>query len=487
MSAAAAWFGTLRRAGGWLIGLLTFSGCALALLAADRVTEEERRIFQQSSPAVFRVNAGADIRQKPTSPAGLLKLTPVTGTVAGFLIDPSGLIVTPITQMYSKEALLTRASANEVPRYISLEVERGTRVLAEILAHESADGIAVVRVNPQVVAAIRPLSLAGPDATAEVEFQNIKLLAVGCPESGQQVMQVGTVRDIRRRTSRVPGEPCSGSPVLNLQGEVEGVLVSWLPASRSTHFIHIGSLSELLAEARRKAGEFEVPSAGPLPPVPETPYAATTMRQVEAAEAAGGGYHARAGNVHLEFLTPPLLHSLPRLEAESPARSLSERRKKRGQFYYDQGTGFFWWRQHEGSAEPVVIVQAVPRIRMDRVSVLDAVGELFALSYLFKPEFVSLRLSRAGEEVRPIEPARTCGSFVAWFTRPEDARRLRDDLRGCYGTYKYPAEAFKPGVPIHIQIFSEDALIEPDVVVLSDETVNRIWSDFAPYFKSVDR
>ena len=53
------------------------------------------------------------------------------------------------------------------------------------------------------------------------------------------------------------------------------------------------------------------------------------------------------------------------------------------------------------------------------------------------------------------------------------------------GFYTYGMEAFKPpsnsGQTVQIHIHTETDQDKPIILILKDETVRRIWSDFAPY------
>ena len=95
-------------------------------------------------------------------------------------------------------------------------------------------------------------------------------------------------------------------------------------------------------------------------------------------------------------------------------------------------------------------------------------------------DFEAARLLRGTEEIASIDGQRLCGTSKVWLARkPRQKPRWRK-VRGCWGTYTFPAEAFQPGAPIEVRVFEEGRKGGPRIVTLPEELVATIWSDFQP-------
>jgi hypothetical protein len=87
-----------------------------------------------------------------------------------------------------------------------------------------------------------------------------------------------------------------------------------------------------------------------------------------------------------------------------------------------------------------------------------------------------MRLFCGAEEVPPIHPARA--PEIADFQN--SAAMARDAT--FVGAYTYSADAISPKCgAVRLQLYSEKNPAQPQTVVLSPNTVNRVWTDFGPY------
>ena len=66
---------------------------------------------------------------------------------------------------------------------------------------------------------------------------------------------------------------------------------------------------------------------------------------------------------------------------------------------------------------------------------------------------------------------------------PAGRPKLRK-IRGCHGVYKYAPRAFEPGGSLAIRIFEGKRPAKVGDVRISEELVDRVWSDFQPYFNA---
>ena len=101
-------------------------------------------------------------------------------------------------------------------------------------------------------------------------------------------------------------------------------------------------------------------------------------------------------------------------------------------------------------------------------------------AYHFKGDFLKARLVRDGVEVQPIEGQRHCGTSEVQMARRSDQKPRSRKIRGCWGSYIYPAEAFAPGGDLEIRLVEEGREDRPEVVMLPREMRERLWADFVP-------
>lgn len=426
--------------------------------AAGRVTEEAR-VFEASKPSVFLIEA--DAKQG-----------------SGFLVDRSGLVV-------------TNHHVAGTARYLAAKIDPRRKYPAQLLAADKDHDIAVIRLHPDAVAGIVPLALArsGPDAQGPVVGERV--VAIGNPLSQESVLTTGVVSKVEKGTliSDVninPGN--SGGPLLNLAGEVIGINTFGL-GSRGpgiSGIVRVSLAEAPLAEARDKAARLAPPSTELLPVASEASYPTAALRDMITSEPDLEAYQVEAGPIDLHFFTPPLLHSLARAQALKAAEMQKKRRKGQTDETNDPKGDLYEWERHAGVYEAVVMVRAFPKIKMTGGSragrIFGALGGVVTPArYRFKTDFREMKLLRGGREVRPIVPGRVCEtvSIQGGLNRIEDV--------GCYGLYQYPPEAFEPGAPLEIHVFSEDAPGEPEVVTLLPDLSGRVWRDFTPFFEALEK
>ncbi len=100
-------------------------------------------------------------------------------------------------------------------------------------------------------------------------------------------------------------------------------------------------------------------------------------------------------------------------------------------------------------------------------------------AYHFKGDFLQARLLRDGVEVPPIGARRNCETAEVWLTRKPTRKPRWRTIRGCWGEYAYPAEAFAPGAALEVRLFEKGKDEKPRIVPLPADLVARIEADFA--------
>lgn len=399
----------------------------------------------------------------------------------GFLVDSSGLVMTD--SLFVRDAEYAILDIDPQRRFVAQAIVRGER---------SRSGVAVLRVDPKAVAGITPLSLA--DRTVERPHRGATLVAVTHQPDGTGP---SLVRGVVGRTwsgfivhdARMTAADFGG-PLMNIDGVVVGVtsagrgkrtyLYSATPVSRFRRY---------LGQARDRAMNL------PLPPARALPASTEGIHGAQDAEADPADYRIRSEKKSLEFLTPRLLGAL---EQRADFRMISDKTP-------------WGWVQQAGVRDPIVVLQVVPDLRWTGGSYFRVAGRLVSYpiiiaaqvlvwaiagiggsegpvfpaawlnpvhaAYHFKGDFLKARLVRDGVEVRPIEEQRYCGTSKVLMARRADQKLKSRKIRGCWGSYSYPAEAFTPGGALEFQLVKEGQEGRPEVVKLPPELQGRLWAD----------
>jgi hypothetical protein len=93
-----------------------------------------------------------------------------------------------------------------------------------------------------------------------------------------------------------------------------------------------------------------------------------------------------------------------------------------------------------------------------------------------KTDFYRMRLLCGSKEVEPIQPAKAAERVDVHnpFVNVTDATYV--------GIYTYQPDAISPACrKVSVELYSEKSSEKPTFKVLNDKTVERVWSDFAPY------
>jgi hypothetical protein len=68
-----------------------------------------------------------------------------------------------------------------------------------------------------------------------------------------------------------------------------------------------------------------------------------------------------------------------------------------------------------------------------------------------------------------------------------ESRIKERKVRGCYGVYRYPPDAFAPGAQLAVRILKGGKPAEGGDIPLSDDLVRQIWADFEPWRAAVGK
>ncbi len=423
---------------------------------------DEQSVFQQARPAVFTVVAEG-------------------GRGSGFLVDEAGLIV-------------TNHHVVDGSGYLAVKPTEADKFAAVLLAADSRRDVAVLRVNPEVLKQARPLPLAASSAETSPVSVGERVLAIGSPLSTEGILTGGLVSKVEPDAiisdiNINPGN--SGGPLLNLRGEVVGINTFGLAPGRGpgvSGIVRIHLAEPTLAQARQKMATTPLPSAEPLPEASTRPYPAQALARLATGDVKMQDYQMEVGKFDVKLITPVLLASLEK-QAEIRAQQQQDKRRKKDrkqeaaepepaadETEEGDGEGFYEWRRHGGDYRPVILIQAIPEIKMTggsrfaKIMLGNVPGR-----YRFKTDFARMRLLQDGVEVPPLHPGkiRQVVSAQAGMDKMEDI--------GVYGIYEYPPEAFDPAKRLTLEIYDEDEPDKPKTLDLPAALQQRIWQEFRPW------
>jgi len=438
---------------------------------------DEARLYEKLRRSIFLVAADA-------------------GLGTGFLVDPAGLV-------------LTNHHVAGKSRFVSVLIAPGKKVPALLLAGDADHDVAVLRVHPEAIAGLEalPLLQAGPDEAGVVVGERV--MAIGNPLSQESVLTTGIISKIEEDAIITdvainPGN--SGGPLINLDGRVLGLNTFGLsagggPGIGGTVRIHVAAA--VLAEARAALEGSEPPPFELLPTISQSRYPLAALRERLVAEPDRDLYTIEAGPFDLTFYTPPFVHSLALANAmqaaETQKKRIKKKKKKRQKQEeaqapeeppppdpiqtYDPTGQMFDWMKYAGAMDAVVIVRAMPEIKMTGGSKAGRVfGAMFGVAtpatYRFKTDFREMRLMRDGELLRPVHPGRVCEAVAIG----DGFNKLQDV--GCYGQYLYDPADFRADARYELHLYSEDDPTTPLVEEISPGLLNQIVFDFKPFFSA---
>jgi len=361
---------------------------------------------------------------------------------SGFLVDPAGLFVTNHHVI---------ADSN----YLAVQFDAGHKVIAEVIADDPEDDLAVIRANlgafPGVV-----VTLAGFDDHSLAVGEQV--FTISSPFLREKTLTVGVVSKIEQReiTSDININPgSSGGPLFNFRGEVVAIAVGG--QGKLARFIPIRLVAQVIQRGRAAATGKSAPSADLLPVEPADKFPAAPLEAMLREDKVDDRpYFFDAGEYRVAVLSPQVRYYYSHNEEIRTLRQKAKREKG------DPNAATFSSETLADAKEyePVVIIRARPKF-----------GGFVHVRY--KNEFLRMRLLCGDREIIPIDRSRTKITLRSPTGKATDT--------AFQGLYKYPPDAITASCgQMTLEIYSDKAP-EPLKYPLSSETVGRIWSDLQPY------
>jgi hypothetical protein len=402
--------------------------------------------------------------------ASVVTLWSPTTRAAGFLIGADGLVAT------SQRSVGTEKT-------IELQVTPTIKVAGTVLVADAARDVAVLRINPTVVASVPPVPLACPPAQQPPVVSGQKMFTLDAPlnrETSTISATAGRVGAHDIESDFYLSTDSVGGPVFTVDGVV-GVTsaADGAEASRRgrTRVVRVDDVCGVVATAREKMKDAAAPSGARLPVEPERPFPIDALKEaVERRVGSLNPYQAASASFDVFFVTPVLTYGA---EYQAEQRSRTERgTSSRAPMVESTSaralTDFGNWSEYVAGYPPVLIVRMTPKLVegfWTKVARGAAQTQGVAIPPIkrFTSGFSRVRAYCGDAEVTPIHPFRI-------------ERRVSETDTIEEGLYVFDPGALGPSCSsVKLVLFSQKEPAKADTVIVDPKVIQRIWEDFAPY------
>jgi len=363
---------------------------------------------------------------------------------SGFLVDATGLIAT-------NQRVVGDATSVEV------QLSRSIKVAGTVVEADRQRDIALVRINPAVMASITPVPLGCPRSSTLPVARGQEIFTLAAPLRQEKDWTSGTVSRVDAHTiasDLTLATGGTGGPVFTASGDLVGL--SSLPDERdeprrgATRVVRIDGACELVAAAAQKVKDAPAPSETHLPVEPTEPAPIDAFK--DAVKRRAGSllpYQMAASEFDVAFITPVL-----NFAAQSqPNQNFSN------------------WSDYVADIPPVLFVRVTPKMaesflaKMARGAAYTQGMALPPLKRL-KSGFQRLQAYCGSAEVTPIHPFKL------------DLRVSETDA--VYeGLYVFDPAALGPGCStVSLVLYSEKEPAKADTRVIDPKMLQQIWRDF---------
>ena len=204
-----------------------------------------------------------------------------TSHASGFVVDARGLVAT-------NQRAIGTASAVEV------ELTPTVKVIGTVLIADAVKDVAILRIDPQVVATVRPVPLGCPLPAPPALVDGQEIFTIGTPLRDHKGQSSGSVRRADPRgtvADLMVGRGSTGGPVFSTDGAVVG-LTSLLDDEEAGRrgdalIVRTSDVCGVLAAAEKKMSGAAPPSGNHLPLEADRPFPIDALKAVvETASAA---------------------------------------------------------------------------------------------------------------------------------------------------------------------------------------------------------
>ena len=304
---------------------------ALELTAANAVAEP---IAPGTPDAASALATDPSLLLRPWLDSVVELWTP-TAHASGFLVDVSGLIVT-------NQTVVGDATSVEV------QLSRSIKVAGTVVEADRNRDIAVVRIDPAVMASITPVPLGcSPTSTSPIA-RGQEIFALAVPLRQQKGMHSGTVSRVGANviaSDLTLATGGTGGPVFTAAGDLVGITAPAEerdePRRGVTRVVRVDEACKVMAAAAKKVSAAPAPSGTHLPVEPMEPAPIAAFKDAVRRRAGSlKPYQMAASDFDVGFITPVLNYAAQ----SQPNQTFSN------------------WSEYVADIPPVLFVRVTPKM-----------------------------------------------------------------------------------------------------------------------------
>jgi hypothetical protein len=396
--------------------------------------------------------------------------TPTTHA-SGFVVGANGLIAT-------NQWIIGSSTSVEV------QLTPAVKVAATILAADPERDVAVLWIDPKLVASLPPLPLGCAQAARPPVVSGQEIFTIGTPLRDRKDMTSGIVDRVEGQTilsdfSLAAGS--TGGPVFAAGGAVVGITSPVNEnddaARGDSRVVRADAGCEVVAAAEKKMKDAAPPSGTHLPVDSGRPFPVDALK--DAVQHRAGSllpYQMSASDFDIAFITPVMIYG-----TQYQAEQARERDRRRGARTADADPAFVRplmefsnWSEYVADVPPVLLVRVTPRlVEGFWMKVARGAAQTQGVSVPpikhFKSGFSRMRAFCGDAEVTPIHPFKL-------------EQRIGDGDAIYEGLYVFDPGALGPQCgAVKIVLYSEKEPDKADTRVVDQNLIQQIWQDFAPY------
>ena len=393
--------------------------------------------------------------------------TPTT-RATGFLVNAKGLIVT------------NRRAVSAATTPVEVQITPAIKVAARVLASDAARRVAVLWVDPAVVASLRPVPLGCTDTAKPAVTKGQTLFTIGAPLREPKRVTPGDVSIVARESivaDFILAPDMEGGPVFAGDGLTGITSIEDEQESRigDARVVRTEAVCEVLASAEKQMASVPPPSAAHLPVEPIRPFPVEALEEAARRPATGSTrYQVSSSDFDIVFITPPLAFIEGRRLQERGDRTRSISSANLQQELVRPLTDFGSWSEYVEDFPPVLLVRATPRLVQGFWTMVArgaAMTQGVSLPEMkgFKAGFSRMRAFCGETEAVPIHP------FVI-------ERQLSESAAIREGLYAFDPGALGPQCgSVRLVLYSQKNPEKGDEKVIAPTVIQQVWQDFAPY------
>jgi len=439
--------------------------------AVLELTADNAEVTSTASGSTSATSLGTDesLVVAQWQPSVVTLWTP-TARASGFVIGADGVLAT------SQRSIGTAKT-------IEVQVTPTIKVAGTVLVADTVRDVAVLRIDPTVVASAPPVPLVCTPGQQPHVITGQKLFAIDAPLHQQR----STVSAMAGRVAAHDIESdfylsagSAGGPVFTADGVVGVTSVAdGTDANRrgTARIVPIDDVCGVVATAREQMRDAAAPGGARLPVEPELPFPVDALK--EAVQHRAGSlnpYQAVSASFDVFFVTPVLTYGAE-FQAEQQSRRERDNSARPTMVASPSARAladFGNWSEYVAEFAPVLLVRLTPKLVegfWTKVARGAAQTQGVAIPPIkrFTSGFSRMRAYCGDSEVTPIHPFKI-------ERRVSEADAIEE------GLYVFDPGALAPSCgSVKLVLYSEKEPTKPDTVIVEPNVIQRIWEDFAPY------